>query len=308
MRTLISALSLHKPASRLLGAAALILLASGVLHLAVNLAVSGHWTGPISLRKPITFAFSVGMLLWTVGWVIDRMPSRPRLEKILGRTLAVSSLVEVGLITVQAWRGVPSHFNLSTPEDGIIFGLMGVSVIFMSLTLVATTVCAFRQPPVEPGLRLAVRAGMLLIVAGLGVGQWMIELGNDFFEQFDRVPDRVLAGAAGAPTFPHAMGFHGIQVFILAALLAGLLGLEVRAAQRVVRLVVAGYSVLLVWSIVQAASGGAPLDLFRPALVLALIGIGLLVAPAGLLVVGGRRSTAPEIPDAQQQTPVPSAR
>jgi len=59
---------------------------------------------------------------------------------------------------------------------------------------------------------------------------------------------------------------------------------------------------------VQAASGGAPLDLFRPALVLALIGIGLLVAPAGLLVVGGRRSTAPEIPDAQQQTPVPSAR
>jgi len=133
---------------------------------------------------------------------------------------------------------------------------------------------------------------MLVMLTGLGIGQWMIELGNDFYEQFDRVPDQMVSGEAGVPTFPHAMAFHGIQLFLGAALVSGLAGLAARSAQRAVRLVVAGYSVLVLWSIVQAATGAAPLDLRSPVTALAVLGAGLLVAAAGLLFVGWRRSVS----------------
>ncbi|MDQ3734953.1 MAG: hypothetical protein M3400_13355 [Actinomycetota bacterium] len=294
MRTLATALSLHKPASRLLRATAIILLCSAAIHGCGLLALDGQWAGPVSLRKPITFGLSIGLLLWTLGWVIDRLSPRPRLERVLGITLAGSGLLEVALITVQAWRGVPSHFNYTTVEDTIVFVAMGLSIAVLSMGLLVTTVWTFVAPPSDRTLRLAVRAGMILILSGLGIGQWIIELGNDFFEQFDRVPDTVVAGAAGAPTFPHAMGFHGIQVFVLAALITSFLGVEVRAAQRVLRLVVAGYSVLLVWSVVQAAGGAAPLDLLRPSTLLAVIGLGLLAASAVLLLIGWRRRAAPD--------------
>ena len=312
MRTLVSALSLHKPASRRLGAAALVLLFSAVCHLVVLLAVSRQWAGPVSLRKPITFGISVGMLLWTVGWVIDRLPPRPRLETSLGLSMVASGLAEVALITVQAWRGVPSHFNYTTATDVAVFVAMGISIAVLSLGLLITTVWTFVSPPADRVVALAVRAGMVVVLTGLGIGQWIIELGNDFFEQFDRVPDNVLSGAAGVPTFPHAMGFHGIQVFIVAALLTGLIGMHTTAAQRVLRLVVSGYAVLLLWAVAQAASGRGPADLLWAGSALALIGGSLLAAAAWHLFIGWRHrqsgaSVQSPTSDLAAETAVPSA-
>jgi len=296
VRTLASALSLHKPASRRLGAAAVLLLVSGLAHLLFLLAVSGDWTGPVSLRKPITFGLSVGMLLWTVGWVIDRLPSRSRLEKSLGLGMVLSGLTEVALISVQAWRGVPSHFNYTTVEDLVVFVSMGVSIAVLSVGLLITTVWTFAARLADGTVALAVRAGMVLVLTGLGIGQWIIELGNDFIERYDLVPDRVLSGEAGVPTFPHAMGFHGIQVFIVAVLITGLVGLNAHAARRVLRLLVAGYSALLGWAVLQAASGRAPSDVLWSGGGLAVLGVALLAAAAWQLVVGWRRSESRNVP------------
>lgn len=289
MRALSSALSLHKPATRQLRTAAIILIASGVIHFVVLLAFGLPWAGAVSLRKPISFGLSMGLLLWTVGWVIDRLPYKPRSEKVLGTTLAVSGVIEVALITVQAWRGVPSHFNYSTVDGIVVFVLMGISVAVLSVGLLVATWWTFRRPIAQPMVRLAVRAGMLVVLTGLGIGQWTIELGNDFFERVGAVPDKVLAGEAGVPTFPHAVAFHGIQLFILAAILTGIVGLGAKDAQRVVRQTVAGYSLLLLWSVVQTAAGRAPSDVLWPGTVLAVIGAGLLACAAVQLFVGWRR-------------------
>ena len=307
MRALISALSLHKPASRRLRRAAIILIASGVIHFVVLLAFALPWAGAVSLRKPITFGLSIGLLLWTVGWVIDRLPNKPRSEKALGTTLAVSGVIEVALITLQAWRGVPSHFNYSTVDGIVVFVLMGISVAVLSVGLLVATWWTFRRSPAQPTVRLAVRGGMLVVLTGLGIGDWIIELGNDFFERVGAVPDQVLAGEAGVPTFPHAVAFHGIQLFILAAILTGIVGLGPKDAQRVVRQTVGGYSLLLLWSVVQTAAGRAPSDVLWPGTVLAVIGAGLLAAAALALFLGWRHHEPPRIPDAVTETPVPSA-
>ena len=46
-----------------------LLLASGLLHLAILLGSGGTWAGPLSLRKPMVFGLSFGVTLITITWV-----------------------------------------------------------------------------------------------------------------------------------------------------------------------------------------------------------------------------------------------
>lgn len=48
--------------------------ASALVHVAVFAVDGGSWEGPVSWRKPIVFSASIALLLWAVGWVLDRMP------------------------------------------------------------------------------------------------------------------------------------------------------------------------------------------------------------------------------------------
>jgi hypothetical protein len=290
--TLFSHLRLRKRHSRRLGAAAALLAASAVTHIVVLLATGGGWEGAVSFRKPITFGISVGLIMWTSGWVMDRLPDRPRMESILAVTLIASGLIEVALITMQAWRGVPSHFNVSTPQDGAIFNLMAVAIGFFSLGLAALLVWALVQRPADRPTRLAVLAGMALVMTGLGLGSWIIGLGLEMTERLGHAPDTVYAGEAGVAKFPHAMALHGIQLFIGASIVTGIAGLTERARLRITRLVVAGYTLLVAWSIVHTNAGRAPADLAGMEAPLLVAGALFLVTAVGSSIIGWRRNGA----------------
>ena len=69
----------------------------------------------MSLRKAATFGLSFGLTLPSVAWATSylRLPAR---GLVLGVFIA-TCVVETVLISMQAWRGVPSHFNFATPFD-----------------------------------------------------------------------------------------------------------------------------------------------------------------------------------------------
>ncbi len=290
MTDFISQLRLTKTSSRRLGVAGAILGVSALVHLIVLLVDGGTWEGAVSFRKPITFGISVGLLLWTCGWIMDRLPDRPRLERVLAVTLIASGLVEVALITVQAWRGVPSHFNVFTPGDSTVFSLMGASIGIFSIGLAVLFLWSILQRPSDGPTRLAVLAGMALVMTGLGIGPWIIELGMEMTERLGVVPDTVLAGAAGVAKFPHAMALHGIQLFIGVAIVGRSWGLSDGGRIRAMRLVVAGYSSLVAWAIVHTNAGRAPADLTGLETGLLVLGSALVVFAAGILIAGRRRS------------------
>ena len=298
VRDLVADLRPARRPARVLYAGAAFWLVSGLVHLGVLAADGWAWSGAVSFRKPLVFSISVGLLLATVGWVLDRLPDRPRLAGSLAWTLLVSSTVEVGLIIMQAWRGRASHFNTLATGDALVFAAMGIMVAVMSLCLVAVLVWTLVEPPRDRLVRLAVLAGMALVVSGLGIGQWIVQLGNDFVETHRAVPDTVLYGRHGVAKFPHAVAFHGIQVFIVAAVALRRGALAEAAQRRTLRLVVWSYVAAMVLASAQTVTGHAPLDPspWSLGLALALATMTAALVRIGRALPAGRdRSRSPAV-------------
>lgn len=286
--TVVQELGPQSRAARILMTTAAGWAASAAVHIAVFAVDGGGLSGPVSWRKPIVFSISIGLTLWAVGWVLDRMPtSRPRLAGAIAWTFAVASTIETLLIVVQTWRGRPSHFNVFAAGDAVVFGIMGFMVAVMSLALITLFVWTLVEPPRDAATRWAVIAGLAAVVAGLGFGQWLIELGTRYASEFGAVPPTVMNADAVAK-FPHAVGFHGIQVLALLLALSNATALDLRERVRAMRMAVAGYSGLLVFATIQTVAGLPPLAL-RPWSLALLAGSGVALARAFSTVVTARR-------------------
>ncbi|MFG2946149.1 hypothetical protein [Streptomyces adustus] len=156
----------------------LVLVLSGLLHLLVFAVDGGPWDGPVSWRKPVTFGLSFGVTLITVAWVTSYLRMGHRLRSGLLTVFAADCVVEVGGITLQAWRRVPSHLNMETPFDTAVSMTLAVGggVLVVLLTLFA--VQSFRNRPTGPaGMPLAVRSGFAVLLVALASGAAMIARG-----------------------------------------------------------------------------------------------------------------------------------
>lgn len=249
-------------ASRVAMRFALVFALSTVVHLAVFLVDGGPWTGSVSWRKPIVFSLSFTAMLWAFGWLIDRIPRRrPGLAGSLAWVFGVSSVTEVGLISLQTWRGRPSHFNVFSSDDAFVFSLMGVAVAIISITLLILFMWTVFGGDREASTRWATLGGMALILAGLGLGQWIITLGTAYAENFGAVPEAVVTGEAGLVKFPHAVAFHGIQVFAVLLAVMKQTGWTQRRRGIMMRVAVLAYGGVLVFATAQTYVGLAPTDL-----------------------------------------------
>ena len=290
----------RRPA-RILYAGAVFWIVSAAVHVGA-LALDGwQWHGAVSFRKPVVFSVSVGLLLATVGWVLDRLPDRPRLAGALAWTFLVSSSIEVGLIAMQTWRGRASHFNVFEAGDAAVFAAMGASVGVMSLCLIGTLIWSSIERPRDPLVRWAVIGGLVLVTTGLGIGQWIIALGAEYVATNQVVPETVTYGSDGVVKFPHAVAFHGIQLFIVSAVMLGR-GRLGRSVQRgLMHLILWSYAGILIFASAQTVAGHAPSDVTPWS-------VGLLAAVGGVAVglsrvIAGLRGSASE----NQETPTPVA-
>jgi hypothetical protein len=269
---------------------ALVLAASAPIHVVAMTMTGGNLSGAVSFRKPITFALSFALLLWATGWVMDRLKPRRFVRGSIAVVLAASAVVEVGLVALQAWRGVPSHFNFATPFDAGVFSVMGVTILASTLALVGLAVWAVIDRPREKAMSLGIVAGLTMVLAGLGLGVWVIGLGVALVESTGLVPDTVTAGEAGVAKFPHALALHGLQLFIITWAAAAAARLAPSSRHRLMRLVVSGYGLILVWSTLQTNAGLSPMDLRGAAVAVLGVGLALLVGAAVLFTTAARRA------------------
>ena len=183
-----------------------VLILAGLFHLGVFFVRDGSWTGPVSWRKPTTFGLSFGLTLITITWVGSFLRTRAPLLAVF----AAACVLEVVLISVQAWRHVPSHFNNQGPVNtGIAFSLAGGGAVLI-IALVTMTVLAFRPAPDrDPAMRLALRVGFAALMFALASGAAMIAKGMVLVKTGHQ---QAAYTAADALKPAHAVTMHAVLV------------------------------------------------------------------------------------------------
>ena len=254
--------------------AALLLLASAAFHTVVLVLDGGPWDGPVSWRKPITFGLSFGVSVLTVTWICRRLPLAARTRTLLLGAFTAASLLETGLITLQAWRGVPSHFNTETTFDTLVTRALAAGGITLVAVVVVLTVAALRpDPATAPSMRLALRAGLIALTGSMATGAVMIAYGLTL-EGAGRAAEAYRSAGFLRPA--HAVTMHAV---LLLPSLAWLLSRTRRPEAerlRLIRITVAAYGAVVALVTAAAALG---LTLGTPATT-AAVSAGVTMAPA----------------------------
>ncbi|MGH9053776.1 MAG: hypothetical protein ACRDWX_12305 [Acidimicrobiia bacterium] len=167
---------------------------------------------------------------------------------------------------MQQWRRVASHFNRVTAFDETVFALMGVSIIFVALVIVAVTGWSFLSLEAPLSLAWAIRIGLLFLLLSQTVGGAMIDNDSNTF------------GAAGAAKVPHALTLHAVQVLPALAWVLGFADLDERTRLRVVGVGALGYGSISAVAMLQAFGGRATFDLLPSLTTLLVAGVGLLLS------------------------------
>jgi hypothetical protein len=256
-----------------------VLFVSGLTHVVVLLATGGSWTGPTSLRKAATFGLSFGLTLATVAWISHLVPLTGRSRNVLLGAFTGVSVVETALVSMQAWRGVPSHFNFETGFDTAVSMTLAAGGFVIIATIIGMTLAAFRAGGTQtPAMRLALRFGFATLLVALAVGAAMIATGS----VAARGPDPSVAyETAGFLKPAHAVTMHAILVIPALAWLLTFTRWGENQQTNIVRLGIVGYTTLAVVIIAESVTHTSPLA--APPLAMAVSGLGLAV----LAVAGG---------------------
>ncbi|QDU92467.1 hypothetical protein [Lignipirellula cremea] len=238
-----------------LGVGAL-LLASGLLHMIWWLVEGSSLSGPISLRKPILFGISAGMTVVSLGWLMGKMQRRKG-DFLLVSSLSLAMLVEVGLITIQQWRGVASHFNRETPLDAVVLDGIEWLILFATIVICELTRRSFFRLDARADMVLAIRGGMVLLVLSCLLGFVLTSYGN-YQVSVGRSPE--IFGSAGVMKFPHGVPMHAIQALPLLAWLLAQVGVPERFRWRATACALASIVIFTAFSLVQTLTGRARFD------------------------------------------------
>lgn len=255
----------NRPLTVLATAMAVVALISGIGLLADDRMLGGQ---PIWL-KPFKFGVSFALYAITLAWLMSHLRRGKRTASAAGGIVAVTGVLEVGLIVTQAIRGRHSHFNQETPLDEAIWTSMGVVIVVLWLATAVIAALLWRDGMPDPATTWAVRLGLVLLLAGLAQGFLMVtptaaQLEADRHEPQPLLGAHSVGVADGGPGMPltgwsttggdlrvgHFVGIHALQATILVAML---LTARVRdAAQRVLIIWVfsvayAGLLALVTW-------------------------------------------------------------
>jgi len=274
-----------------------ILVVSGIFHLGVIIVTGGSWEGPVSWRKPIVFGFSGGVSCLSIAWIMTFLPKHRVRGWLLSGILGISMLVEVFLVTIQKWRGVPSHFNFSTTFDAAVFNSMGILIVFVEIVIIVVMFWSFFSLKAPSSIAWAIRVGLIVLVISQVFGNLIIQNGIPKVIDFETgefiskgLNSTNIFGVSGLMKIPHALSLHAVQVLPVLAWLLLFTNWSESQRTRTVIVAIVGYAGLVMASAFQTFSGLAPFEIHL--LVALVIGVSLIgVVGAYIAALTGLRQT-----------------
>ena len=170
--------------------------------------------------KPLKFSISIAIYVWTLAWYLAYVSRRRRAVAIISWGASICMLVEITGITLQAARGVPSHFNVATPFDATIFGVMGATIGINTLLVLWTLVLFCAANPELPAAYLwGIRFGLLVFLLASAEGVLMVMHGSHTVGAPDGGPGLPFVNWSrehGDLRVMHFAGMHALQILPLA--------------------------------------------------------------------------------------------
>lgn len=273
--------------------------------------------------KPFKFGVAFVLYSLTLAWLLSLPHTGRRVTWWMGTVFAVTGIIDVGFIVLQAARGTFSHFNTETDavnSIGQIIFASGVPGLFVA-NLILAVVVSWR-PRVDRPTVWAIRSGLALAVVGMALGYTMGFTGTQVVRAADGRVIELAAGhtvvdarlraelsapdaapglpitgwstAGGDLRIPHFLGLHGIQVLLAAVVLTAWLAhrhpslRDERFRTRLIGLLALGWAGAIAITYWQAMRG---LPLLRPD------GAVLLAAgTTAALLAGGFAAVTPRHP------------
>lgn len=157
-------------------------------------------TGAPIWAKSAKFSISMAIYGLTALWIFGYDTLRPRLSRFILTASAWILGLELGLIYLQAFRGVPMHFNNSTPFDSALFGVMGTSItLFWFVNALGIGVLVAQNVP-NRAFAWSLRLGLIVALLGMLQG----------FMMTNPVADQLAAMEAGLPGAGDMIGRHTV--------------------------------------------------------------------------------------------------
>ncbi len=194
-------------------------IAVGVICLLLQFTDDAQILGVNRWLKPMKFYLSVGLMAFTLNWLLYYL-SNSKLVKIYSWIIAITMLIENGVILMQAIRGTASHFNISSAFNGIAFGVMGIIILTFTITTVFITINFFVQKEftISPAYLWGIRLGLVFFILASLEGGLMIGLFKHTVGSADGSPGLPLVNWSrqyGDLRIAHFFGLHALQILPL---------------------------------------------------------------------------------------------
>jgi Domain of unknown function (DUF4281) len=283
--------------------------AAGLL---LQLVDSRQLNGASVWLKPIKFGVSIAIACFTVALLLRVVSLSERARRRLVASFAWLTWLELVIITAQAARGVPSHFNNASWIDRALFFVMGAAITVVTFAMARFAVYAWRTQFADAALGSGVRLGLVLMVLGSAIAFLMPQPRSEQLESLrSGAPTSTLGGhtigasdssghdlpltrwstAGGDLRVPHFIGLHALQLLPLAGLALGRRFRQRPAlALKLTRHLGLAYFGVVLTSLVQALRGQPVLapDTLTWAM---LVGVVVLTAASALLTSSANAST-----------------
>jgi hypothetical protein len=221
--------------------------------------------------KPFKFWASTSIVAASLYWIMERLEKfHPREIRIISYGTVLAFAYEVLVISLQAARGVRSHFNIASPFDTFIFNSMGVVILIAwGLSFWATRLLFVEKTAEKIGEPLFIqtaRAGMCLFLVGASTGIFMIlpraeqnGLGGHLMGAADGTGSslRLLGWSRefGDLRVAHFNGMHFLQILIITYFLLRYSESSPKYSHQVVTILTAVGAVSFLLSLWQALQG-----------------------------------------------------
>ncbi|HVE58023.1 MAG TPA: hypothetical protein VNB22_14425 [Pyrinomonadaceae bacterium] len=124
--------------------------------------------------KPMKFFVSIAVYAWTVAIYLNFLNGYKKSARVISWGTILIFLIEMIIIVTQAARGTTSHFNLRTPLDGMLFSIMGLSIVFNTILAVYLLYLYFKaEIDLPKAIVWGMRLGLILFLASSFEGGYM---------------------------------------------------------------------------------------------------------------------------------------